>query len=510
MKPFEFEAKLTQLIQQGDTQAVLGLMNSNFGDFFASPDIFKYYQLVKAIDPIGSASVLPILTKAWLAFLTGDNLTLQGLFKELNPDQLDNPQVSSCYYALRALMGIGGAQEASKYAKLSLDVLPPQDKSFYMANAKLTYGQLLASQDQFRSAAQLFHDSYQLFDQLEMPFPALVALVNEQLNRYKLGQYLSVINHCSEALKQVSSFRADTAQYWQILNLPLGMCYFELNKPSLALQHLTAAKVAIDSLNMFHMHGLCEQYMFKCCYLLQDQRGMEDILAQVTRDFGPMHHPFTDLLISALKLMQVSFRPAGDLQADAERFELEYIKNRDKCSLLVLENLACLQLTGFSSALSLEDIGEVISRLRFTGMIPALQQFLVVLAQLQLEQGRVRPAQECLKEAVALYREHGGCVCFFFLPLQATGLLKELEPGLFNQLDRRFVPIQPQQAILSQREREIMALVAAGKSNQEISQQLFIGVGTIKWHLNHVFAKLEVENRLQAAEKAKTLGEIPT
>jgi len=53
--------------------------------------------------------------------------------------------------------------------------------------------------------------------------------------------------------------------------------------------------------------------------------------------------------------------------------------------------------------------------------------------------------------------------------------------------------------VLSKRELEVLALVMNGLSNQEISKSLFISVQTVKIHLNHVFGKLNVKNRTQAA-----------
>jgi LuxR family maltose regulon positive regulatory protein len=62
--------------------------------------------------------------------------------------------------------------------------------------------------------------------------------------------------------------------------------------------------------------------------------------------------------------------------------------------------------------------------------------------------------------------------------------------------------------LLSTRESEIMNLISLGKTNEEMGKTLFISVGTIKWHINHIFSKLEVRNRVEAIEKAKNLGEI--
>jgi DNA-binding NarL/FixJ family response regulator len=53
--------------------------------------------------------------------------------------------------------------------------------------------------------------------------------------------------------------------------------------------------------------------------------------------------------------------------------------------------------------------------------------------------------------------------------------------------------------VLSRRELEILALVATGQRNAEIGKKLFISLQTVKIHLNHVFDKLNVKNRTQAA-----------
>ena len=61
---------------------------------------------------------------------------------------------------------------------------------------------------------------------------------------------------------------------------------------------------------------------------------------------------------------------------------------------------------------------------------------------------------------------------------------------------------------LSAREVELLQLVGAGYSNQEIADQLVITVGTVKSHLNHIFAKLGVEGRVRAVNRARELALI--
>jgi DNA-binding CsgD family transcriptional regulator len=69
----------------------------------------------------------------------------------------------------------------------------------------------------------------------------------------------------------------------------------------------------------------------------------------------------------------------------------------------------------------------------------------------------------------------------------------------------------PMQAInveteLSPREIEVLQLIAAGHSNQEIADKLFLSLNTIKKHNSQLFAKLGAVRRTQAIERAKQLG----
>ena len=61
---------------------------------------------------------------------------------------------------------------------------------------------------------------------------------------------------------------------------------------------------------------------------------------------------------------------------------------------------------------------------------------------------------------------------------------------------------------ISERELEVLRLMARGASNHEIAEQLVITVGTVKSHINHIFVKLDAHNRTEAVARARGLGLI--
>ena len=58
---------------------------------------------------------------------------------------------------------------------------------------------------------------------------------------------------------------------------------------------------------------------------------------------------------------------------------------------------------------------------------------------------------------------------------------------------------------LSERELEVLALLAAGKSNRQIASELFVALSTVKTHAKNIYGKLDVRNRTQAVSRARQL-----
>jgi predicted ATPase/DNA-binding CsgD family transcriptional regulator len=108
-------------------------------------------------------------------------------------------------------------------------------------------------------------------------------------------------------------------------------------------------------------------------------------------------------------------------------------------------------------------------------------------------------------------------------PLALDGGAEDLErlvSGALDALDTLSVTDTPPPAAgeagaaaglvepLTEREREILYQIAAGRSNQEIAGQLIFSIGTVKWYTSQIYGKLGVKSRTQAIARARELGLI--
>ena len=89
-----------------------------------------------------------------------------------------------------------------------------------------------------------------------------------------------------------------------------------------------------------------------------------------------------------------------------------------------------------------------------------------------------------------------------------------LQPSVAAKVVARFAQLadeprprpQPLVVPLSDRELEVVRLLAGGRSNREIAAALFLAEGTVKNHVTNVLGKLGARDRTQAALRARELG----
>jgi len=110
------------------------------------------------------------------------------------------------------------------------------------------------------------------------------------------------------------------------------------------------------------------------------------------------------------------------------------------------------------------------------------------------------PAPHAMSRFFFFDQEHWG------LRQRARDLLGLLRPHLVLWRSRWSGPTFPAVCALTAREREILQTVADGATNREIADQLWISPHTVRTHLQHIFEKLDVRTRTEAAALLRSAG----
>ena len=155
---------------------------------------------------------------------------------------------------------------------------------------------------------------------------------------------------------------------------------------------------------------------------------------------------------------------------------------------------------------------------------------LVITALAHHAQGEGRRAAEVLQEAITLAQPHGYIRIFRNADPALAAILHTILPenseqqayiqtllntfqdvGELRKNNRQSSIVNYQLPIvetLSERELEVLRLVANGHSNRQIADELFLALGTVKKHISNIFGKLQVSSRTQAVAQARELDLI--
>jgi LuxR family maltose regulon positive regulatory protein len=104
--------------------------------------------------------------------------------------------------------------------------------------------------------------------------------------------------------------------------------------------------------------------------------------------------------------------------------------------------------------------------------------------------------------------------------LMQQAATRGIAPDYTSQLLAAFPAAVPQQTVpskthseiiepLSERELEILQLIAEGLTNQQIASRLYLSLNTVKSHTRNIYGKLDVHSRIQAVTRARSSGMLP-
>lgn len=198
-----------------------------------------------------------------------------------------------------------------------------------------------------------------------------------------------------------------------------------------------------------------------------------------------------ELTVQAMRRVLRHFR--GPCAKQAPPATLELIPRLEYLLVLAEVKLGCAEQP-------IARLNALLDTSRQRGMLCLETELHLVLGEVTWQLGDPALARRALQAGLALAERCQVQQAVRELRLRAPGLLSELG------LEPQTAPAGATQSPLSQRELQVLQLIALGNSNLEIADRLYISLHTVKTHARRIHSKLGVERRTQAVAKAKTLG----
>ncbi|MFC1960309.1 LuxR C-terminal-related transcriptional regulator [Chloroflexota bacterium] len=312
-----------------------------------------------------------------------------------------------------------------------------------------------------------------------------------------------------------------------LLGLPYGKILYEQNQLAQAENRL------MEDLRLLNQHGITDYFGLGHALLARIKQGSGDStgalnLMQRARYIAEASN--LELYISRVAAYQAQCWLAQGQLTLATRWAKDYRQSGETEYLRMFEDLVLVRvlLADNQADEALQTLDLLLPPAEEAGSMGWVIEMLALQALAFQLQGELENALFSLERALNLAEPEGYVRTFVdegdpmahllyeaasrgIAPDYAGRLLASF-PEPIAESDRRVTARQLGGELiesLSERELEVLKLIAEGQSNREVAQQLVISLPTVKSHTSNIYSKLAVSSRTQAVDRARKLGILP-
>lgn len=469
---------------------------------------------------------------AWAHFCVGDpKQTIEistGLTKKYgHGSELNLPaKVQGELLSIQAtLAGWAGSPETAVLARQALALIP-EDAQFYRILTSITLGTAYLRNGTVGEAVQVFRQAYAWGKKLEHPLLAVASLLNLAFALNIQGRSRQAMQLCTEAFALFVDKTGKPLPVVDLLYIPLSLLHYQTNQINTACEYAKrGVMMAREVLSQAIMGGNAEYVLAKSSFALgrTDQAFTELAQARTlakaveyTDIIGGFDAIEAELALKSGRTHQVRSWAAG-VAPHVGALSL----HRNSWTLYTYARFLLAEKRIEEALLQLAAMERSANE---SGCNGHLARILILQALGHKALGDLDRAVEYLDRAVLLAAPEKNYRLFMDEGPEISGLLDRLRHRAPEFVGQVLAAIQKEASEikessagvsdknpalierLSKRELEILRLVDAGLTNQEIAVKLIITLGTTKWHLNNIFGKLGVDNRVRAVKRGRELG----
>ena len=432
--------------------------------------------------------------------------------------------------ALRALMATVTRPDAERLARASLELIG-EDDDFFRALTLQAVGMAQWSGGGLAAAVETWRLTLEAATRTRQPmaiFPAVTALANG-LNQ--TGRRVEAEVLCRRILDEYAdSRRRPRAIAWWV-RMPLGLLCYEANDLDEARRELERGFAAASTFG----GGLLVAWAVGYLALVRQATGSPEAALEVVRAVSRATRTAGIALPAQTSEIEARiFLLRGDVAAAAhwaDQATPDASSDSPMLDLLRLSQdvtIARVRLAQARPAEARALLGPARATAEAIGAVADLISIRVLEAAVAEATGRRAEARRTLEVAIRLAAPGGYVRRFVDDGRRIANLLplvRKVAPAFVDEVIAAFAGPASDTGtsgtrgpslwrddagdlleVLTPREREVLRLMAEGASNAEIAAGLAVSVGTARWHVGNVLAKLGVRSRTQALVRAQHLG----
>lgn len=436
---------------------------------------------------------------------------------------------------------VGNVSASVTHAQRALDLLPKTDH-IGRGVATALYGFTFLYNGDLEKAYRYLAESmaFHMTGNIHLAISTTFLLADIRVTQGRLLDAIAVYEHSLKiALAQDNAIIQGTAD----LYLGLSDLSCERGDMVTANRYLTQSKVLAERAALPDWPSRCSLVQSRLAEIEGDLDEALELLDEAQRLYYPS--PIPDIRPIAAQKIRL-FLKQGRLNAALAWMREQNISVQDNLSYLrefehiTLARVLIAQYGQTGNRSTLQTVSSFLEQLQMSAETGERQgnviKILLLRALVQEIQSNVPAALVTLQEALTLAEPEGYIRCFVDEGDLVSELLKEMKTALsgggeklnltrvererlnlyivkllaaFRAQQDALASLTKQSSLmepLTPREREVLVLLVAGRSNPEIADQLVISITTVKTHVKNIFGKLQVTSRFQAIARAKELN----
>lgn len=445
---------------------------------------------------------------------------LQPLEKKLSPQ--DKEIAGKLYITYNLLYTFtGDTEKAFYYSDKALQNLSATDL-YWNVWAYLSHGEACHCMLEVDKALESWHHSLQISQQLDNAYLTILSHIEIAYSLLLKGKFKQCYQLCQEQIEVIK--KSPTAQigsmeiFSSMFYCMAGYVLAEWNDTKTAIEYGELGfKLSRNTSNISFI-GYCD-WLLACIY---SKTGALD-KAQVVLAEIELDKRMTQLLTALGYSLLVKIHLLNDDLTSASQLLNQQSLRHDIINeyetVAVKTARARYYLMNYQLEEALELLKAVEKLTREKGTDEMLIEILLLLSRVHLKKRDKEAAIENLKSGLQLAEKDKYIRSFINEGEDIELLLKEISPGSLSGKemknlrevllaafeDGRKAPASFAD-LLSERELDTLKLIALELTNQQIADQLFISLNTVKTHLKNIYLKLESKTRAEAVAKAKALN----